>query len=174
MATMNRDGLLALYEYDAYANRLVLDGLAQLSEDEFTRAPSPSRSTVRTLFLHSLLGEAWFLAACQGRKFDRADLPTLDDIRHFQSKLEKEQQAFIAALSESDLARDVPFEMGEHPYHLPVWQLLTQAFLHATQHRAELGIVLGQMGHPLPTMDIIVHFMHRSGQPWPPKMKRET
>ena len=131
MATMNRDGLAALYEYDAYANHLVLDGLAQLSEDEFTHAPSPSRSTVRTLFLHSLLGEAWFLAACQGRKFEPPDLPALDDIRHFQSELEKEQ--------------------------------------HATQHRAELGIVLGQMGHPLPTMDIIVHFMHQSGQPWPPK-----
>ena len=101
MATMNRDGLLALYEYDAYANHVVKDGLAQLSE--------------------------------------------------------------------SDLARDVPIEFGQQPYHLPVWQLLVQAFLHATQHRAELGIVLGQMGRPLPTMDIIVHFMHQSGQPWPPK-----
>jgi len=131
MATMNRDGLAALYEYDAYANHLVLDGLAQLSEDEFAHAPSPSRSTVRTLLLHSLLGEAWFLAACQGRKFEPPDLPTLDDIRRFQSELEKEQ--------------------------------------HATQHRAELGIVLGQMGHPLPTMDIIVHFVYQSGQPWPPK-----
>jgi len=166
---MNRDGLLALYEYDAYANHVVMDGLAQLSEDEFTHPPSPSRSTVRTLFLHSLLGEAWFLTACQGRKFDRPDLPTLVDIRRFQSELEKEQQAYIAALSESDLANDVQVEFGQQPYHLPVWQLLVQAFLHATQHRAELGIVLGQMGRPLPTMDIIVHFMHQSGQPWPPK-----
>ena len=168
MATMNREGLLALYEYDAYANRLALDGLAQLSEDEFTHSPSPSRSTIRTLFLHSLLGEAWFLAACQGRKFEQPELPTLDDIRRFQSELQQEQWAFIATLSESDLARDVQLEFGGHPYHLSVWQLLVQAFLHATQHRAELGIVLGQMGHPLPTLDIIVHFMHQSGQTWPP------
>jgi len=169
MASMNRDGLRALYEYNAYANHLVLDGLAQLSEDEFTRAPSPSRSTVRTLFLHSLLGEAWFLAACQGRPFERPDLPALDDIRRFQRELEKDQLAFIATLSENDLARESPIEFGSQPYHLPVWQLLVQAFLHATQHRAELGIVLGQMGHTLPTMDIIVHFMHQSSQPWPPK-----
>jgi uncharacterized damage-inducible protein DinB len=169
MTTMNRDGLLALYEYDAWANHLVLDGLAQLSEEEFTRAPSPSRNTIRTLFLHSLLGEAWFLAACQGRKFEQPDLPTLEDICRFQRELEKEQQAYIATLSESDLARDAQIELGKHPYHLPVWQLLVQAFLHATQHRAELGIVLGQMGHPLPAMDIIVYFMRQSGQPWPPK-----
>jgi uncharacterized damage-inducible protein DinB len=169
MAAMNRDGLLALYDYNAYADHLVLDGLAQLSEDEFTRAPSPSRSTVRTLFLHSLEGEAWFLAMCQGRTFEQPDLPTLNDIGRFQGELEKEQRAFIATLSENDLAREAPIEFGSRPYHLPVWQLLVQAFLHATQHRAELGIVLGQMGHPLPTMDIIVHFMHQSGQPWPPK-----
>ena len=165
---MNRNGLLTLYGYDAYANHLVLDVLAQLSEDEFTRAPSPSRSTVRTLFLHSLLGEAWFLAACQGRKFDQPDLPTLDGIRRFQSELEKEQHAYITTLSEGDLAREAQIKLGSHPYHLPVWQLLVQAFLHATQHRAELGIVLGQIGHPLPTLDIIVHFMQQSGQPWPP------
>ena len=169
MTTMNREGLSALYEYDAYANHLVLDGLAQLSEDEFTHAPSPSRNTVRTLFLHSLEGEAWFLAKCQGRTIERPDLPTLDDIRRFQSELEKEQHAYLATASDSDMARDVQIEFGGHPYHLPVWQSLVQAFLHATQHRAELGIVLGQMGHPLPTMDIIAHFMRQSGQPWPPK-----
>jgi len=166
---MNRDGLLALYEYNAYANQLVLDGLAQLSEDEFTRAPSPSRNNIRTLFLHSLLGEASFLAACQGSRFEQPNLPTLDDIRRFQGELAKEQQVFVSTLSESDLAREVQIEFGSQPYHLPVWQLLVQAFLHATQHRAELGIVLGQMGHSLPTQDIIVHFMRQSGQPWPPK-----
>jgi len=115
------------------------------------------------------LGEAWFLAACQGRKFEQPELPTLDDIRRFQGELEKEQHAYLAAASDSDLAREAQIELGGKPYHLPVWQLLVQAFLHAAQHRAELGIVLGQMGHPLPTMDIIVHFMHQSGQPWPPK-----
>ncbi len=169
MATMNRDGLMALYEYNAYANHVVLDGLAQLSEDEFTRAPSPSHSSICRLVLHLLECEAWFLAMCQGRTMEELNLQTLDDFRRYQSVLENEQRAFIAALSKSDLARDVQIELGEYPYHLPVWQLLVQAFLHATQHRAELGIVLGQMGRPLPTMDIIVHFMHQSGQPWPPK-----
>jgi uncharacterized damage-inducible protein DinB len=169
MATMNRDGLAELYEYDAYANHLVLDGLAQLSEDEFIHAPSPSRSTVRTLFLHSLVGEAWFLAMCQGRTLGRPDLPTLDDIRHFQGELEIEQHAYLAAVSDGDLAREAQIELGGKPYHLPVWQLLVQAFLHASQPRAELGIELGKMGHPLPTQDIIVHFMRQSGQPWPPK-----
>ena len=163
MPTMNRDGLLALYQYNAYANHLVLDGLAQLSEEEFTRAPSPSHASIRGLVLHLLEGEAWFLALCQSRTPQELTLPTLDDLRRFQRELELEQLAFIPALSESDLARDI---VGPRSLHFPMWQLLVQAFVHSTHHRAELAILLGQIGHPLPTLDIILHFIKESGQSW--------
>jgi len=166
MATMNRAGLLALYQYNAHANHLVLDGLAQLSEDEFTRAPSPSHASVRGLVLHLLECEAWFLAICQGRTLQELSLPTLDDLRRFQRELEQEQLALIPTLTESDLARDLEVQFGQHPLHFPVWQLLVQAFVHSTHHRAELSILLGQMGHPLPTLDIILHFVKESGQSW--------
>jgi uncharacterized damage-inducible protein DinB len=169
MAIMNRDGLLALYEYNADANCLVLDGLAQLSEDEFTHASSPSHGSIRSLLLHTFEAETWFLVLGQGREFQELNLQTLDDFRRYQSELEQGQQAFIATLSESDLAREVTFQIRDHPYHLPVWQLLVQAFEHSTHHRAELGLLLGQMGHSLPTLDIIIHFMRASGQPWPPR-----
>jgi uncharacterized damage-inducible protein DinB len=132
MLTMNRDGLLALYQYNAYANHLVLDGLAQLSDDEFTRTPSPSHASIRGLVLHLLECEAWFLALCQGHDMQELSLSTLDDLCRFQAKLEQEQQAST----------------------------------HSTQHRAELGILLGQMGHSLPTQDIIIHFIKESGQSW--------
>ena len=167
MQTMNREGLLALYRYNAYANHLVLDGLAQLTQDEFTRAPSPSHSSIRGLVLHMLECEAWFLALCQGRQMKELDLLTLADIRRYWSDVERDQQAFIAQLVESDLARDVSLELGGTGYHLPVWQLLVQAFVHSTHHRAELGILVGQMGHVLPTLDIIIHFLQESGQTWP-------
>lgn len=167
MQTMNREGLLALYRYNAYANHLVLDGLAQLSEDEFTRAPSPSHSSIRGLVLHILECEAWFLALCQGCQMREIDLPTLADICRYWSDVERDQQAFITQLAEGDLARQVLLELRGTGYHLPVWQLLVQAFVHSTHHRAELGILLGQRGHTLPTMDIILHFVQESGQTWP-------
>ena len=167
MPTMNRDGLLALYQYNAYANHLVLDGLAQLSEDEFTRAPSPSHSSIRGLALHMLECEAWFLALCQGRQMKELDLPALADIRQYWSGVERDQQAFIAQLEKDDLARQVTVDLRKDTIHLPVWQLLVQAFVHSTHHRAELSILLGQMEHALPTLDIILHFLQESGQTWP-------
>jgi len=167
MGTMNRDGLLALYTYNTYANHLMLDGVAQLSEDEFTRESGPSHGSICGLLLHVLECEAWFLAICQGRTLEEPDLRTLADIRRNWSNLEREQQTFIASLTEGDLARDLAVELGSHPYHFPMWQLLVQAFVHSTHHRGELAILLGQMGHPLPTLDIIIHFAKESGQEWP-------
>jgi len=167
MGTMNRDGLLALYTYNAYANHLVLDGLAQLSEDEFTRESGPSHGSIRGLLLHVLECEAWFLAICQRRTLEEPDLHTLADIGRCWGDLEREQQIFIASLTENDLARDFPIQLRDHPFHFPMWQLLTQAFVHSTHHRGELAILLGQMGHPLPTLDIIIHFAKESGQEWP-------
>ena len=167
MQTMNREGLLALYRYNAYANHLVLDGLAQLTQDEFTRAPSPSHSSIRGLVLHMLECEAWFLTLCQGRQMKELDLPALADIRRYWSGVERDQQAFIAQLEKDDLARQVTVDLKKDTIHLPVWQLLVQAFVHSTHHRAELGILLGQMGHALPTLDIILHFVQESGQRWP-------
>ncbi len=166
MATMNRDGLMELYKYNAYANHLVLDGLAQLSQDEFTRAPSPSHASIHGLVLHLLECEAWFLALCQGHDMQELSLPTLDDLCRFQARLAHEQLAFIAALTESDLSRQVTVQLRDRPCHLAVWQLLVQASTHSTQHRAELGILVGQMGHSLPTQDIIIHFIKESGQLW--------
>lgn len=167
MQTMNREGLLALYKYNAYANRLVLDGLAQLTQDEFTRAPSPSHSSIRGLVSHTLECEAWFLTLCQGRQWEELELATLADIRQHWGDVEREQQAFIAQLAEDDLARQVTVELKKNEIHLPVWQLLAQAFVHSTHHRAELGILVGQMGYKLPTLDIIIHFLQESGQTWP-------
>ncbi|MDO9121852.1 MAG: DinB family protein, partial [Anaerolineaceae bacterium] len=60
---------------------------------------------------------------------------------------------------------DIP--IGEHPFKLARWQLLTQSLLHSAHHRGELSIVMTGLGHPLPTLDAIIAFIHESGQTWP-------
>ncbi len=68
---------------------------------------------------------------------------------------------------DADLDRQVQVTLRGRPFQFPMWQLLSQAFVHSTHHRGELSIVLTELGHPLPTLDIIVHFAKESGQAWP-------
>jgi uncharacterized damage-inducible protein DinB len=166
---INQDGLLALYNYNIYANRLVLDTIEKLTPEEFTRECSPSHGSVQGLITHMLGCEAGFLARCRGQAidWDAIDLSTLPAIRGYWRQLEQDQLAFIGALSESDLTRSLSMQPAGQLLVFPLWQMLVQAVVHSIHHRGELSIVLTQLGYPLPTLDIILHFTQQSGQTWP-------
>ncbi len=161
---MDRDGLLTLAKYHAYANALVLDVMEPLSDKELDES-SPSRGSARGLLRHVLGSDVFFLALCQGRTVDDLPyLPTVADMRRYWREIDTEMQTFIAGLTEADLARAIalPFQIKGKSVRLPIWQLFTQAFTHATHHRGELSIVLSGLGHPLPTLDPIVLFAEES------------
>lgn len=166
---MDQDLLVALYTYNTYANRLVLDTVARLTDEEFTRPASPSHESVRTLLLHMMGAETFFLKRCQGQPLPSppTTTPTLAQIRVYVDQLAQEQETFVRSLAENDLQREVEYEVGGHSLRLPVWQMLVQAFVHSTHHRGELSIVLSGLGYPLPTLDIIIPFVTQSGQKWP-------
>ncbi len=165
---INQDGLLSLYTYNVYANKLVLDTVENLTEKEFIQECSPSRGSVRGLLTHMLECEAFFLAQCQGRsiELDFTELSTPPSIRQYWSKLEQEQLDFIGALNEGEILRDISVRIREQPLVFPMWELLAQALIHSVHHRGELSIVLTELNHPLPTLDIILHFIKESGQNW--------
>jgi uncharacterized damage-inducible protein DinB len=168
---MDQSMLAALYAYNTYANELVLETAARLTEAEFTQRSSPSRESVKVLLRHLLMTETFFLESC----LEHALLPELDqlvtlaDLRSYQQQLAQEQAAFIQTLADADLRREINFQISPQPLHLPMWQLLLTAFVHSTHHRGELSIVLSQLGHPLPALDIIIPFVEWSGQTWPGK-----
>ncbi|PKO14594.1 MAG: hypothetical protein CVU39_14045 [Chloroflexi bacterium HGW-Chloroflexi-10] len=166
---INQDGLLALYTYNIYANKLVLDVVENLTDKEFAQECSPSRGSVHGLLSHMLECEAFFLAQCQAHPFELefGDLSALANIRRYWHKLEQEQLSYIGSLNQADLIRDIQVQLREQKLIFPVWQLLVQALIHSVHHRGELSIVLSALNHPLPTLDIILHFIKQSEQNWP-------
>lgn len=166
---MNPNMLLSLCTYNTYANRLVLDTMKRMSAEELARSSSPSHGTAQALLMHMLGTELFFFKLCQGQTLSAptGDVPTIVQMCDAVNLYSKEEETFIQSLDESGLNREVSFPIAQCIFHLPVWQLLTQAFMQATHHRGELSIVLTQLGYPLPTLDIIIPFIHQSGQEWP-------
>lgn len=167
---MNRDGLLALYNYNVYANDLVLDTVAQLPEDKFLQVSSPSHSSVRELLVHMLEGEAFFLSVCTGHPLDELpSLPRLADIQQSWTQLAREIHSYLVTLTDADLMQEIEIRLKGQPFCFSKWQALVQGFVHSTHHRGELSIVLTELGYPLPTLDILLQFIKQSGQSWPVK-----
>ena len=162
---MNRDGLLALYSYNAYAARIVFSIASQLTETQFTQRSSPSHNSVRELLIHMLESEAFFLSVCTGEIIEELPaLQTAANIHDFWEILAKDTQEYIARLTDTELLQDVEIPIRGKVYYLPIWQALLQGFVHSTHHRGELSIVLTELGRPLPTLDILLQFIDQSGQ----------
>lgn len=54
---MNKDDIQLLYEYDRWANNTVLERVAALSNEQFTRDLGGSFRSVRDTLLHIIAGE---------------------------------------------------------------------------------------------------------------------
>ncbi len=159
---MNRDGLLILADYDRYADNLLLETVDKLTEDEFARQSSPSHGSVRKLILHSLETLAVFLALCREQPLQELpDLPTLLDIRRHSETIRQEVRKWIESSNDNELRREIPFPipLKGKSLCLAKWQMLLQAFEHSAQHRSELSVVLSELGHPLPNLDIILQWV---------------
>lgn len=46
---MNRDGLMVLYSYIGYANRMLLETVERLTAEEFSQQCNPSHGSVRCM-----------------------------------------------------------------------------------------------------------------------------
>jgi uncharacterized damage-inducible protein DinB len=165
---MNRAGLVALYEYHSYATKKLLDAVDKLTDEQLSQEISLSHGTLRRLLQHMLGAETFYLAVCQGHSldFDPTRFSTLEDMRAYWDGLEHRIGRYIEAAEDNELGSMREFRLRGDTYQLPVWKLLIQAFTHAIHHRGEISIILSQLGQPLPTIDIIQHFIEQSSQKW--------
>lgn len=171
MENLNKSALLALHNYNSYANQLVLQTAAEMDESAFTAQSSPSHGSVQALLTHMLTTEFFFLARSEGKLINPKSAPdkalSLQEITVAFSQLADERLKYLNWVTEEKLAEVIEIPIGGQTFKLARWQLLTQSLLHSAHHRGELSIVMTGLGHPLPTLDPIIAFIQESGQTWP-------
>jgi len=170
MDPLNKSSLFVLHNYNNHANKLVLETAAKLDEQEFTTSSSPSHGSVQGLLTHMLTTEFFFLARCEGKPvISKPGAPplTIEEIGVTFAQITEERRKYLAWVSEDLLAQEIVIPIGGHDIKLARWQFLAQSLMHSAHHRGELSIVLTGLGHPLPTLDIIIEFVQESGQEWP-------
>lgn len=161
----------ALARQNAYANQILFQEASKLSLETLEATKSASRESAYRLLVHLLTAETLYFRQIKGdngRVIDKEATASLDSLVAIAAQHGPEFLEYVSALTDEDLERDTIFQFSNGGrVHYPVWQLLTQVFMHSNQHRGELSILLSELGHPLPINDILVRFTEESGQPWP-------
>ncbi len=160
----------ALYDYNDWANRRVLDSCAQLTSEQFTRDLGSSFRSVRDTVVH-ILGAEWiWLERWQGRSptglppgTEFADLAA---VRARWEVLGQELLEFVREVTASELERVVEYRnLRGHPFAYPLRAMLQHLVNHGTYHRGQVTTMLRQLGaEPRPT-DLLRYYDHLAGNP---------
>jgi uncharacterized damage-inducible protein DinB len=152
--------LRALLAYTMWADRQILESLADLPPEDLTRDTGTSFGSILGTLAHVLGAEQVWLARFVGAPLDRLpseqdwpDLPTLAaGFTDFWPQLE----VFLASLTETQIDSNLAWVnyRGER-HEAPFRQAVLHFANHSTYHRGQVASQMRQLGHKPPATDLV-------------------
>ena len=164
---MKKEEIVALVEFNAWANRRVLTAAGALTTEQIIRELGSSFSSVRDTLAH-ILGVEWvWLERLQGRSPGEipaakvyADVSLLGER---WAELEVKLREYMHGLTQAELDEAVEYKtlsfgMGENPR----WQMFHHVVNHGTYHRGQVVTMLRQLGAKGVGTDLITFYRERN------------
>lgn len=158
----DKDYLLSLLDYNAWANEEYFRQIEDLPPDEVTKQRQSLMNNILISVNHLLVIDNVWMAHMKGEKHPFENLQTilhdnLDDLRTAKKEMDREIRDYVAGLSEEDLEEVVPYELiGGNRGRLPRSLIITHLAIHGAFHRGFIGDMLGQIPVIPPGQDIPV------------------
>jgi uncharacterized damage-inducible protein DinB len=159
---MTPEEMCLLYDYNAWANRRVLEAASALTNEQFTKPMGSSFSSVRDTLAH-IWGAEWvWLERFQGRSPtslpDTAQFKGLASLREKWAEQEARLLAFVGKLTSEDLNRVMEYKTLKFGvYRNPLWQSMQHLVNHGTYHRGQVTTLLRQHAAQ-PLLTDLMHF----------------
>lgn len=158
-----------LFEYNAWANKRVIDTCAGLSPQQLAQNVGGSFGSLRNLLAHIVDVEWLYLERRRGRA--PASLPRAEsysDIAALTARFQEVNREFVEAqrgLSAEELSRTIEFRNTKGTlYRHELWEMLVHLVNHSTYHRGQVTVLLRNLGAKPNATDMIAFFRERSGQ----------
>lgn len=160
---MNQQDLQNLIEYSYWARDRVLDAVAVLTPEQYTRDLGNSFKSIRDTLVHSYSAEwVWYsrwhgTSPTEPLKF--ADYPDVPSLQTAWRELEAKMRALVAGIDEPAITRVHEFRfMNGEPAQGVFWQTFQHVVNHGTYHRGQVTTMLRQLGAAPPKSTDMVFF----------------
>ena len=156
---MNADMFRTLYAYHFALNRRIWDEcIVPLTSDQFTRKVEYSVGSARNQVVHMLnIDDRWFSGLRGETVPDFLNLEIFSDhavIRAKWDDIETRMRDYLSRLKDSDLSGQ-PFIADNDQTQL--WHILQHVVIHGADHRAQLLVILDQLGIKTFPQDFILY-----------------
>jgi uncharacterized damage-inducible protein DinB len=149
---MNIQDILTIYNYNYWANKIILDTSAKVAREQFDAPASFPFGSLRGTLFHILDTEWGWRTLLQyndptGPDLDIKDFPTPVALQERWAKEEQDMRAYLAGLRDEDLG--VRFHYTNYagePRSRVLWHCLLHVVNHGTQHRGEAAALLTEYG----------------------------
>ena len=152
-----QDDLVALFAYDRWANRKVLDACRKLTAEQYVAEPVPGWSSVRSTIYHIALATEFNLRALAGGPDDRvppeAELATVDDSAQLLERAYRRFEELHPTITPERLNTVLTLRAIGRTFTLPRWALLRHVVNHSTYHRGQVAAKLKRFGIEQPATD---------------------
>lgn len=163
---MRINDIRTLYAYNTWANGRILGAAAGVPAERFAAA-ALGACNLRDTLQHILVAESIWRLRWQGIAPESVefpdDFPTLEALRARWCEEDRQLAAFLDTLGDADLDRPLTYRRGDgQTLTRTLWHLLVHVVNHGTQHRAELALLLTELGHSPGDVDLTV-FVREQG-----------
>lgn len=162
------DDLLLLTDYNYWARDRMLDTIATITPEQFTRPMGSSFSSVRDTVAHLCAAERIWITRLKGEKLKELQkpdrFPDLEAARKEWAELEDELREQLAKLGPEAVERTIEYQdLRGNDQSDVLYQILQHMVNHGTYHRGQITTMLRQMdAAPPKSVDLIAFYRERN------------
>ena len=147
---MNLADIQLIYQYNTWANHLILAKSAQVTPEQFVAPTTHSWGSLRGTLVHILETELTWRTRCEtgdsAPEMNPDDFPTAESVQARWDAEETAWRAFLSRLTDADMTRIVRYPIPDGVRERVLWHIVYHVVNHGMQHRSEAAHMLTQYG----------------------------
>jgi len=147
---MNLADIQLIYEYNNWANGLILAKSAEVTPEQFVAPTTHSFPSLRATLVHTLDAEWSWRMRLQAdedvEELKHEDYPTIESVRQRWDEEEAAWSAYLNGLTDDNLSGIVRYSIPNGYRERVLWHCLYHVVNHGMQHRSEAAHMLTQYG----------------------------
>jgi len=157
---MNKQNIALIYKYNQWANKKILEQVANVTQDQFTASATFPHGGLRGTLVHTFFAEWIWRHRWEGTspvvRLKPEDFPNFESLQSRWSDEESLLMQFVENVTDEQLESHFIYTSTEGtPYERILWQAMYHLVNHGTQHRSEAAALLTDYGHSPGDIDFI-------------------